>query len=133
MNTSRPAPAKSRQPRFRFGLAVLLVGLAAALATFGAQRPAFSQAGNVVPEAVRHSKAWQRAMWHYEQRAYPGVDIPAGAQLRAAREIEAYRAPSRPDAALPAGRASVRRRWTTARKTPSSTRLRSAGGSAPWQ
>ncbi len=90
MSTSRSGPTS--RVRIPFAFTVTLVTLATAVPTFGGYQSAFSQAENQVTENMRTSKAWQRAVWAYEQRAYPGGYIPSDARTRAVRDIAAYEA-----------------------------------------
>ena len=56
------------------------------LAGIGHAQPQQSIDTGQVPRA--ESKPFQRQRWHFDQRAYPGKDIPAGAQLRAIERME---------------------------------------------
>ncbi len=87
------SPSSSSRLTHALGWAVATAGLAGVvLGATTPQAPLSPWESVRVPESVRNSKPWQRAVWAWEERAYPDADIPRGALSRAHDQIRAYRA-----------------------------------------
>ncbi|MEM7585406.1 MAG: hypothetical protein AAF560_18600 [Acidobacteriota bacterium] len=110
-------PVRPLTSRYLAVLAITLMILGANPSWTQAQEPTTAEASrpNRSPQelwqhdALTHIKPFQRVWWGWQQRAYPGDEIPSGARQRALEQIAAWQA-ANPDAVSRGGTPAT---WTS--------------------